>query len=87
MGIYVVTGSASGIGKATKERREQEGHKVISVDLQNADIIADLSDDSACDHVADQINKMAPDGLDGFVPCAGVGPHIENTQRLWTESP
>ncbi|MCY4426255.1 MAG: SDR family oxidoreductase [Halieaceae bacterium] len=81
MGIYVVTGSASGIGRAVKERLELEGHEVITVDLQNAEIVADLSDERACERVIHQIQEKAPDGLDGFVPCAGLGPHV-NDQTL-----
>lgn len=82
MGIYVVTGSASGIGKAVKERLEFDGHVVITVDLQNADIIADLSEERACERVIQQVKEKAPDGLDGLVPCAGVGPHIEDPKLI-----
>ena len=40
---YLVTGSASGIGKATAVRLRSDGHRVIGVDLKNADINVDLS--------------------------------------------
>ncbi|CAM3070881.1 hypothetical protein H7J50_19420 [Mycobacterium intermedium] len=40
----VVTGSLSGLGRATKEALEAEGVHVIGVDLRDADIIADLSE-------------------------------------------
>ncbi|HOW02174.1 MAG TPA: short-chain dehydrogenase, partial [Rhodoglobus sp.] len=43
MSIYAVTGSASGMGKATADRLREHGHTVIGVDLRDADIIADLS--------------------------------------------
>ena len=39
---YVLTGSASGIGRSTKELLESQGRRVIGVDLRNADVIADL---------------------------------------------
>jgi NAD(P)-dependent dehydrogenase (short-subunit alcohol dehydrogenase family) len=42
---YVVTGAASGIGKATTERLRADGHTVIGVDLRDADVTADLSSD------------------------------------------
>ena len=42
MGTYCVTGSASGIGQATKKRLEADGHRVIGVDLRNADVNVDL---------------------------------------------
>lgn len=44
MKTYVVTGAASGIGAATAELIRERGHKVISVDLRDADVVADLSD-------------------------------------------
>jgi len=40
---YVVIGSASGIGLATKKKLEALGHKVIGIDIHEADIVADLS--------------------------------------------
>ncbi len=39
----VVTGAASGIGKATKELLESRGERVIGVDIHDADIIVDLT--------------------------------------------
>jgi NAD(P)-dependent dehydrogenase (short-subunit alcohol dehydrogenase family) len=39
----VVTGSASGIGRATCELFERTGHRVIDVDLRDASITADLA--------------------------------------------
>ena len=42
MGTIVVTGSASGIGAATTERLEKDGHRVIGVDRHAAEIVADL---------------------------------------------
>lgn len=44
MRTYVVTGAASGIGAATAELIRERGHKVIGVDLRDADVTADLSD-------------------------------------------
>ena len=43
MGAYAVTGSASGMGQAVVARLRAAGHTVIGVDIQSADIIADLS--------------------------------------------
>ena len=39
---YVVTGSASGIGRASVERLRGQGHRVITVDITSADINVDL---------------------------------------------
>lgn len=72
MGTYVVTGAASGIGLATRIRLEQDGHAVIGVDLRDCDIEADLATAEGRDRVVRRVNELAPDGLDGLVPCAGI---------------
>ena len=43
MPITVVTGSASGIGAAVVKSLQASGHRVIGVDRQQADVVADLS--------------------------------------------
>lgn len=73
MGLYVVTGAASGIGKSIKLGLESEGHEVIGVDLQASDICADLSHTEQLTRVLAEVLLRATDGLDGFVPCAGAG--------------
>lgn len=82
MGIYAVTGAASGIGKGIADQLQQEGHQVIGVDLKGADIEGDLSDADERRSVLAQIKERAPDGLDGFVPCAGVGPETPRSELI-----
>ena len=41
--LAVVTGGASGIGAATAERLSAEGANVVAVDLERADVLADVS--------------------------------------------
>jgi len=41
--IYVVTGSASGIGAATARLLRRQGFGVIGSDLHDADVVADLT--------------------------------------------
>ena len=43
MAIYAMTGGATGIGAALKQQLKSAGHEVISVDIKEGDIIADLS--------------------------------------------
>ncbi len=74
MGIYAMTGGATGIGAAIKNQLRSEGHTVVVVDIKDADIIADLSTAEGRQAAVDGIRAAAPDGLDGFVPCAGLGP-------------
>ncbi|MAV76173.1 MAG: hypothetical protein CL691_06095 [Cellvibrionales bacterium] len=76
MGLYAMTGGATGIGNAIKQQLLSQGNQVIVVDIKDADIIADLSTLEGRQAAVEGIAAAAPDGLDGFIPCAGVGPHI-----------
>lgn len=76
MGLYAMTGGATGIGNAIKQQLIAQGNQVIVVDIKDADIVADLSTAEGRQTAIDGICAAAPDGLDGFIPCAGVGPHV-----------
>lgn len=82
MKTYVITGANSGIGQATAEQLNQLGSKVISIDLQGADINADLASEEQRLSAIEQLKKLAPNGIDGFVPCAGVGPHVKPSSLI-----
>ena len=43
MGVYAVTGLASGMGRKVADKLCDAGHTVIGVDIKHADIVADLS--------------------------------------------
>ncbi|MCW2786608.1 MAG: hsdA 2 [Marmoricola sp.] len=72
MSTYVVSGAASGIGAATKDRLEHDGHRVIGVDLRGAEIEVDLSTASGRAEAVRRVHELAPEGIDGLVPCAGI---------------
>lgn len=76
MGAYIITGAATGIGAAIRKRLTAEGHQLTTVDIKDADITADLSTAEGVAAACDAMRESAPDGLDGFIPCAGVGPHL-----------
>jgi len=76
MAIYAMTGGATGIGAAIKQQLREQGHQVIVVDIHDADIVADLSTVEGREQAVAGIRAAAPDGLDGFVPCAGLGPNV-----------
>ena len=46
------------------------------VDIKDADIVADLSTADGRNAAIEGIRAAAPDGLDGFIPCAGLGPQV-----------
>lgn len=72
MKTTVITGSASGIGAATRARLEAAGDRVIGVDLRDADVLADLSDAKGRADALREILTACNGRLDRFVPCAGV---------------
>lgn len=69
---YVVTGAASGIGAATKALLEDHGHRVIGVDLHNADVTGDLASPLGRAAIIKRIKNAASDSLDGVITCAGL---------------
>ncbi|MCJ1696254.1 SDR family oxidoreductase [Rathayibacter caricis] len=68
----VVTGAASGIGKATAEHLRAQGHTVLGVDIQGADIIADLSTDEGRASLVEQADRLSGGRLDGVIAVAGL---------------
>ena len=80
--LYTVTGTATGIGAAVRQQLLDAGHKVISVDIKDADICADLSLPEGRKNAVNEILERAPNGLDGFVPCAGLGVTMDATLIL-----
>jgi NAD(P)-dependent dehydrogenase (short-subunit alcohol dehydrogenase family) len=72
MSTYVVTGSGSGIGAVTAAMLREQGHQVIGVDRSPSDITADLSTPEGRAEVVRRVGELAPHGIAGLVPCAGV---------------
>jgi NAD(P)-dependent dehydrogenase (short-subunit alcohol dehydrogenase family) len=73
MGTYAVTGSASGIGRATAQRLRAGGHDVIGIDLREADVTADLGTAAGRSAAVAAITQQADGRLDGLVTAAGIG--------------
>lgn len=69
---YVVTGAASGIGKATTEQLRAEGHTVIGVDIRDADVVIDLSDREARPTLAARVLELTGGRLDAVIAVAGL---------------
>jgi len=68
----VITGSASGIGRATAELCRRAGDKVIGVDVRDADIEADLGGAAGRARMIEEVRRLAPEGVDGVVAAAGI---------------
>lgn len=69
---YVVTGAASGIGKATAERLRADGHTVIGVDIKDTDVIADLSTDAGRTALVHEVSQRSGGHIDAVVAVAGL---------------
>ena len=72
MRTYVVTGSASGIGAATKRRLEAVGHRVLGVDLRDADLEVDLATEAGRAGLADAVGDLSGGAVDAVVAGAGI---------------
>ena len=74
MGTYAVTGSASGMGAAVVARLRKAGHTVLTVDREEADVVADLSTVDGRLRAATSVLDRCGGTLDGAVMAAGIGP-------------
>ncbi len=82
MGTICVTGTASGIGAATKAKLVAQGHRVIGVDLRDADVCGDLSKPADRQRIVDEVIALCGGVLDGLVPCAGVSNPAPNELKV-----
>ena len=68
----VVTGCASGIGRATKELLEARGERVIGADLHDADINVDLTTAAGRSTLVDQVAERSGGQIDAVFAIAGL---------------
>jgi NAD(P)-dependent dehydrogenase (short-subunit alcohol dehydrogenase family) len=68
----VVTGSASGMGAATRARLEADGQRVIGIDQRDAEVVADLSVAEGRRRAIGEVGELAGGSLDGLVTWAGL---------------
>ncbi len=69
---YVITGAGSGIGAATAEVLMERGHRVIGVDLKNAQIESDLSTPNGRANAAEKAIEAAGGTVDAVIAAAGI---------------
>lgn len=69
---YVITGSASGIGKSTKDLLMSRGHRVIGIDLADAEIEIDLSDARQRATIYDRVAEASNGSVNAVIAVAGV---------------
>lgn len=78
----VITGATTGIGAALRKKLQADGQRVINIDIRDADIVADLTTAAGRAEALQAIERLCPEGLDGFVPCAGLGPQHPSLSRI-----
>jgi NAD(P)-dependent dehydrogenase (short-subunit alcohol dehydrogenase family) len=72
MTTIAITGSAGGIGGATRTRLEAGGARVIGVDVRDAEVIADLGTSAGRAAMVEGVTAACEGALDGVVAAAGV---------------
>ena len=80
--VAVVTGSASGIGKAVREQLEADGVRVVGVDLRDAEVLADVSTPKGRSEAVAGALAAADGPIQKLVVAAGVGGHIEQADLV-----
>lgn len=79
---YVVTGAASGIGAATTARLTNVGHRVITVDLHDADVTVDLATADGRTALVEGVRAIAGDAVDAVIAGAGISSDDPVTVRV-----
>jgi NAD(P)-dependent dehydrogenase (short-subunit alcohol dehydrogenase family) len=72
MRTVVVTGSASGIGRATKDLLAQRGDRVIGVDLHDADVTVDLTTTEGRADLVARVRALTGGTIDAVIANAGL---------------
>lgn len=79
MRTYLVTGSASGVGAAVTDTLRAARHRVVGVDVKDADVVADLGTPEGR-AAAVEGTLAATDGtLDAVIACAGISHPVPAT--------
>jgi len=73
MATCVISGSASGIGAATRERLQADGFEVIGIDIRDAEVIADLSKPEERTAAVAAVLEKTGGRIDRLVLSAGLG--------------
>ncbi len=79
---YVVTGAASGIGKATAELLTQRGNRVIGVDIHDADVVVDLSTEEGRSALVTRVTELSGGTIDAIIANAGLATPTATTVAI-----
>lgn len=79
MRTIVVTGSASGIGRATRQLLESRGDRVVGVDVRDAEVVVDLATSEGRARLADAVAERTDGRIDAIVANAGLAHETPQT--------
>ncbi|MEV6836991.1 SDR family oxidoreductase [Streptomyces sp. NPDC051133] len=79
---YLITGAASGIGRATADLLRSQGHVGIGADRKDGDIRADLGTAEGRSELVNCARQLCDGRLDAVVACAGVAHADPSTIRV-----
>lgn len=79
---YLVTGAASGIGRATAGYIRARGHTVVGADLNDTDVVVDLATPTGRSELVDRVREVVVDRLDAVIACAGIAEPTPRTVRV-----
>ena len=82
MGTIAITGSSGGMGVATRALLEAGGHRVIGVDVRDADVIADVSNVDGRAAMIAGVTEACNGVLDGLVAAAGITSNGSNEEAV-----
>jgi NAD(P)-dependent dehydrogenase (short-subunit alcohol dehydrogenase family) len=82
MRTVAITGSASGMGAALRDRLIAAGDRVIGVDLHDADVEADLGTPAGRADAIARVSELSGGALDGLVTLAGLSGFPERPASL-----
>jgi NAD(P)-dependent dehydrogenase (short-subunit alcohol dehydrogenase family) len=70
------------MGRATKTLLEEQGARVIGVDLRDAEVLGDLSTQRGRETMVERVVQAAGASLDGVVACAGLSGQSGNAELI-----
>ncbi len=82
MGIIAISGCATGIGAACRQRLEADGYEVVGIDIKSAEVVADLSRPEERAAAVEQVLERTGGTLDRLLLCAGLGGHIGDNAKV-----
>jgi hypothetical protein len=80
----IVTGAASGIGRAVREQLETHGDRVIGIDLHDVEVNADLATSEGRRRAIDEALALTGGAIDRLVLAARLGGQVRDGLRVLT---